>query len=43
MAHFIKGYMNTPLVSDEVTELTHKIFSKYDFNRSGYLDKRECL
>jgi Ca2+-binding EF-hand superfamily protein len=43
MAQFIKGYQNAPQVTDKVAELTHKLFKKYDFNRNGYLDKRECL
>jgi hypothetical protein len=43
MAQFIKGYVSHPAVTDGVSELTLKIFAKYDYNRSGYLDKKECL
>jgi hypothetical protein len=35
--------MGAPQVTDPVTQLTHKLFDKYDFNRNGVLDKRECL
>jgi len=47
MARFIKGYLypnkQDNKQEDKIEEYVLKIFQKYDFNRNGSLDKRECL
>jgi Ca2+-binding EF-hand superfamily protein len=43
MARFIKSYLNPSQIQDKVTEYVNRIFQKFDVNRNGFLDKRECL
>jgi Ca2+-binding EF-hand superfamily protein len=48
MARFVYNFYKPPVPalagSDEmVAEMVDKIFLKYDVDRSGYLEKRECL
>lgn len=39
---FIKNFMNLPIENDEdIQIMVMNIFSKYDDNRNGYLERRE--
>ena len=41
---FVKNFLNIPLDEDEdVQIMVIKIFNKFDTNRNGYLERRECL
>jgi Ca2+-binding EF-hand superfamily protein len=43
MARFVKLYLNPSNMQDKITDYVNRIFQKFDVNRNGYLDKRECL
>jgi len=47
-AGFIRGFIagpvgNRPAARDPIEQLVHKLFAKFDTDRSGFLEPRECL
>lgn len=42
MARFFKKFVRDEL-DDSIDQKVNEIWHEYDYNRSGYLDKRECL
>jgi len=46
MANFVKSYLNPTKNQNQdqkITDYVNRIFQKFDVNRNGLLDKRECL
>ena len=43
MARFVKLYLNPSNMQDKITDYVNRLFQKFDLDRNGLLDKRECL